>query len=38
MSKETAALESIGADCSVLCTNTMHTVADAVASAVSVPT
>jgi aspartate racemase len=37
LAKEAAALESIGADCIVLCTNTMHKVADAVTSAVSVP-
>jgi aspartate racemase len=34
---EAAALESIGADCIVLCTNTMHKVADTIAAAISVP-
>jgi aspartate racemase len=37
LAREAAALESIGADCIVLCTNTMHKVADAITSAVSVP-
>jgi aspartate racemase len=37
LAREAAALESIGADCIVLCTNTMHKVADAISSAVSVP-
>lgn len=37
LANEAAALESIGADCIVLCTNTMHKVADAITSAVSVP-
>jgi len=34
---EAAALEQIGAECIVLCTNTMHKVADAITAAVSVP-
>lgn len=37
LAKEAAALESIGADCIVMCTNTMHKVADAITAAVSVP-
>lgn len=37
LAQEASALESIGAECIVLCTNTMHKVADAVAAAVSIP-
>jgi aspartate racemase len=37
LGREAAALESSGAECVVMCTNTMHKVADAVAAAVSVP-
>jgi aspartate racemase len=37
LAQEAAALERIGADCIVLCTNTMHKVADAITAAVSVP-
>jgi aspartate racemase len=37
LAREAAALEQAGAECLVLCTNTMHKVADAIASAVSVP-
>ena len=37
LAREAAALESAGAECLVLCTNTMHKVADAIASATSVP-
>lgn len=37
LAREAAGLESIGADCIVLCTNTMHKVADVVAEAISVP-
>lgn len=37
LAREAAGLESIGADCIVLCTNTMHKVADVVAQAISVP-
>jgi aspartate racemase len=37
LGREAATLESSGAECIVMCTNTMHKVADAVAAAVSVP-
>jgi aspartate racemase len=37
LAREAAALEAAGADLIVLCTNTMHKVADAIAAAVSVP-
>jgi aspartate racemase len=37
LAREAAGLESIGADCVVLCTNTLHKVADVVAQAISVP-
>jgi aspartate racemase len=34
---EAARLERAGADCLILCTNTMHCVAEAIASAITVP-
>jgi aspartate racemase len=37
LAREAAALERAGAECIVLCTNTMHKVADAITAAVSVP-
>jgi aspartate racemase len=37
LAREAAALESAGAECLVLCTNTMHKVADTITAAVSVP-
>lgn len=37
LAAEAAALEAAGAECLVLCTNTMHKVADAIESATSVP-
>lgn len=37
LAREAAALEGAGAECIVLCTNTMHKVADAITAAVSVP-
>jgi aspartate racemase len=37
LAPEAAALEGAGAECLVLCTNTMHKVVDAIAAAVSVP-
>jgi aspartate racemase len=37
LAREAAALEAAGAECIVLCTNTMHKVARAIAAAVSVP-
>ena len=37
LAREAGALEQGGAECIVLCTNTMHKVADAISAAVSVP-
>jgi aspartate racemase len=37
LAAEAAALEAAGAECLVLCTNTMHKVADAIEAATSVP-
>ena len=37
LGREAAALEGIGAECIVLCTNTMHKVAAAITAAISVP-
>jgi aspartate racemase len=37
LAREPTALERIGAECIVLCTNTMHKVADAITSRLSVP-
>lgn len=37
LAAEAAALEAAGAECVVLCTNTMHKVADAIEAAVDVP-
>lgn len=37
LAREAAALEAAGAECIVLCTNTMHKVAGAISEAVSVP-
>jgi aspartate racemase len=37
LAREATALERIGAECIVLCTNTMHKVADAITSRLSVP-
>jgi aspartate racemase len=37
LAHEAAALESVGAECIVLCTNTMHKVADVIEGSVSVP-
>ena len=37
LAAEAAALEAAGAECVVLCTNTMHKVADAIEAAVGVP-
>jgi aspartate racemase len=37
LAQEAARLESAGADCLVLCTNTMHRVADLIESSVSMP-
>ena len=37
LAREAAGLEAVGAECLVLCTNTMHKVADAVTAAVSIP-
>jgi aspartate racemase len=37
LANEAAALEGAGAECVVLCTNTMHKVADAITEAISVP-
>ena len=37
LAREASGLESIGAECIVLCTNTMHKVADAITGAISVP-
>ncbi len=37
LAREAAALESAGAECLVLCTNTMHKVADVITAAISVP-
>jgi aspartate racemase len=37
LAREAAALEGAGAECIVLCTNTMHKVADAITARVSVP-
>lgn len=37
LAAQAAALERAGADCVVLCTNTMHKVADAIDSAVGIP-
>ena len=37
LAREAAALEAAGAECLVLCTNTMHKVADAIEAATTVP-
>jgi aspartate racemase len=37
LAREAVALERAGAECVVLCTNTMHKVADAITAAVSIP-
>ncbi|RNM14059.1 aspartate/glutamate racemase family protein [Nocardioides pocheonensis] len=37
LAREASALEGAGAECIVLCTNTMHKVADAITAAISVP-
>jgi aspartate racemase len=37
LAREAQGLEAAGAECVVLCTNTMHTVADAIEAAVEVP-
>lgn len=37
LAQEASRLESIGAECIVLCTNTMHKVADAITATISVP-
>ena len=37
LAQEARSVEAAGAECLVLCTNTMHTVADAIAAAVDIP-
>jgi len=37
LAREASRLEAVGAECIVLCTNTMHKVADAITAATSVP-